>query len=268
MTKIPVLADLVGEVILESLSGPRDPLRQIGDAERIAGELSHLGGSLVGFFVEQARSEGLSWADIGAPRGLSRQGAQQRYAPLLSQLTLADLIEAGVLRQFGDSALAALRRAESHAARRGHDAIDSGDMLLGLLDDDLSLAVAAIKALDADPVVLRAELERLDDAGRAVPPASAADSSPRSGGPVPGAGESSDPGWPGLVSLGLEARRALDGAVAEARGHHVGPGHLLLGLLRNPAGRAGQALGGFGITRPTALASVLAVANRQSTEGM
>src|SRR5882724_1391315 len=142
MTQIPTLADLVGQVILVGLAGPRDPVGQIGDAERLAGELSHLGESLVGFFVEQARAEGISWSDIGAPRGLSRQGAQQRYTPYLSRLTLADLFEAGVLRQFGDAAIAGLRRAEWHARRLGHDAFDSGDLLLALLDDEASVVVA------------------------------------------------------------------------------------------------------------------------------
>src|ERR1700759_1223249 len=163
MASIPTLSELVREVILDGVAGPRDPLQQIGAAERLAAELSHLGGSLVGFFVEQARSEGLSWADIGAPRGLSRQGAQQRYAPFLSHLTIGGLIEAGVLRQFADSTLAALRRAESYAGRPGHDEMDSGDILLGLLDDDKGLVVAAIRALGADPGALRSDVERPGD---------------------------------------------------------------------------------------------------------
>ncbi len=243
MTQMPTLAELVGQVILAGLAGPRDPLQQIGEAERLAGELSHLGESLIGFFVEQARADGLSWAEIGAPRGLSRQGAQQRYTPFLVRLTLADLVEAGVLRQFGEAALAGLRRAEGHAARLGHDTIDSGDVLLGLLDDDGGLVAAAIRALGADPVLLRAEVDGEPD------------SDAPAGGPAAGP-----------VLFGPEARRALDGAIGEARGHQVGPTHLLLGLLRNPAGRAGRVLGACGITRSTAMASVVAVANRQSTE--
>lgn len=233
MLRIPSLADLAGQVILESVAGPRDPIRQLADAERLAGELTHLGESLVGFFVEQARAEGLSWSDIGAPRGLSRQGAQQRYAPYLSRLALADLIEAGVLRQFGEAGVACLQRAEGHARQLRHDAIDSGDLLLALLDDDASLVVAVIRSLGADPAAVRGELERSDD-GDAT-------------------GQSAD-----LIVVDPEARRALDGAVAEARGHAVGPRHILLGLLRNPASRAGRALGAFGITKPAAFGAVLA----------
>src|ERR1700712_5772813 len=105
MPQMPALPELVGLVLLDGIAQPRDPVKQIGAAERIAGELNVLGESLVGFFVELARAEGCSWTDIGAPRGLSRQGAQQRYAPLLAQLTVDDLIRAGVLQRFDGDAL-------------------------------------------------------------------------------------------------------------------------------------------------------------------
>src|SRR4051812_13048225 len=102
---MPSLPELVGLVLLDGIDEPRDPVRQIAAAERIAGELDVLGDSLIGFFVEMARAEGCSWTDIGAPRGLSRQGAQQRYGPLLARLTLDDLIRAGVLQPFDNGAL-------------------------------------------------------------------------------------------------------------------------------------------------------------------
>src|ERR1700761_9677084 len=108
MTRVPTLAELVGLVLMDGITEPRDPSRQIAAAERIAGELNLVGDSLVGFFVELARAEGCSWADIGAPRGLSRQGAQQRYAPLIAHLTVDDLVRTGVLRQFDDQSLGCL----------------------------------------------------------------------------------------------------------------------------------------------------------------
>jgi ClpA/ClpB-like protein len=260
MTAIPPLFDLIRDVLLDGAAEPRDPIRHIGHAERLAGELTHLGESLVGFFVEQARAEGLSWADIGAPRGLSRQGAQQRYGPLLTHLTVADLVEAGALRQLGEAALAALHRAEGHSARLGRDAIDSGDLLLGVLDDDESPAVAAIRELGVDPVVLRSELEQSAE-GSGGP-------GQRHGSAAFGSEKASDTGGDQSVrsSLSVEARRTLDGALAEARGHRVGPGHLLLGMLRNPAGRAGRVLGARGITKSSAMGAILAVGNHQTAE--
>jgi hypothetical protein len=64
----------------------------------------------------------------------------------------------------------------------------------------------------------------------------------------------------------MEARRAIDGAVAEARGHLAGPAHLLLGMLRNPGGRAGRILGAYGVTKSSAMGAILAVGSRRSME--
>jgi ATP-dependent Clp protease ATP-binding subunit ClpA len=293
MTSIPVLSDLVREVLLRSVAEGRDPVRQIGEAERLSGEL--------------ARAEGLSWADIGAPRGLSRQGAQQRYGPFLTHLTLHDLVEAGALQQFGETALAALRQAESHAIRLGRDTIDSGDLLWGLLEDHKGSVVAAVREMEVDPSVLRSELERSGQpastdtdshapavgAGHSQAPVAGVGHSQapvagvghsqapvagvgHSQAPVAGVGHSQAPAGVGRPShrdaavvaasapLSNEARRALDGAISEARGHLVAPGHLLLGLLRNPAGRAAQVLGAHGVTKSAAMAAILAVGSRQT----
>jgi hypothetical protein len=240
---MPTLPELVGLVLLDGIAEPRDPIRQIGAAERIAGELNVLGESLVGFFVELARAEGCSWTDIGAPRGLSRQGAQQRYAPLIAQLTVDDLIRAGVLRQFDGEALGCLRHAQTRAGRLGHDAVDSGDLLVAVLDDPAGLAATVIRALHADPSDVRAAFEHGPDDDR--PAATAGPTQP---------------------VIGPDVRRAIDGAVAEARGHDVAVAHLLLGLLRTPGSRAGQALTAHGVTRPAALAQLLGLAGRPARD--
>jgi Clp amino terminal domain, pathogenicity island component len=226
-------------VLLDGITEPRDPIRHIGVAERIAGELDGLGDSLVGFFVQQARAEGYSWADIGAPHGLSRQGAQQRYAPLIAQLTVDDLIRAGVLQPFDGGALGCLRNAQTRAGRLGHDAVDSGDLLVAVLDDPAGLAATVIRALGADPSAVRAALEQEPDDDH---PATTADLT--------------------QPPIGPDVRRAIDGAVAEAHGHGVAVAHLFLALLRTPGSRAGQVLTAHGVTRPAALAQVLGLAGR------
>ncbi|GAB2825645.1 hypothetical protein GCM10027176_32650 [Actinoallomurus bryophytorum] len=240
MAQIPTLRELVGLVLLDGIAEPRDPVAQIGAAERIAGELNVLGESLVGFFVELARAEGCSWADIGAPRGLSRQGAQQRYAPLIGQLTVEDLVRAGVLRRFDDEALDCLRRAETRAGRLAHDAVDSGDLLVAVLDDPAGLAGTVIRALGADPADVRAALDEEPDDNR---PAATAQ-----------------------PAIGSDVRRAIDGAAAEAQGHGVTVAHLFLGLLRTPGSRAGQVLVARGVTRPAALAQLLGLAGRPARD--
>jgi hypothetical protein len=238
---MPTLPELVGLVLLDGINEPRDPVRQIGAAERIAGELDVLGDSLVGFFVEMARAEGCSWTDIGAPRGLSRQGAQQRYAPLLARLTLDDLIRTGVLEPFDDSALGCLRHAQTRAGRLGHDTIDSSDLLLAVLDDPAGLAVAVIRALDTDPADVRAALAQDDDRTDAIP-----------GRTQPG--------------ISPDARRAIDGAVAEAHGQGVAVAHLFLALLRAPGSPGGQVLTAHGVTRPAVLAQILGLAGRPAQD--
>ena len=243
MPQLPTLPELVGLVLLDGIADPRDPVRQIGAAERIAGELGVLGDSLVAFFVELARAEGCSWTDIGAPRGLSRQGAQQRYAPLLAQLSVDDLIRTGVLQRFDDGALGCLRHAETRAGRLGHDAVDSGDLLVAVLDDPAGLAGTVIRALDADPSDVRAALEQEPDDDL---PAATADRT--------------QPG------IGPDARRAIDGAVAEAHGHGVTVAHLFLALLRAPGSRAGQVLTAHGVTRPGALAQIFGLAGRPTQD--
>ena len=233
MPEMPTLPELVGLVVLDGIAEPRDPVRQIAAAERIAGELNALGESLVGFFVELARAEGCSWTEIGAPRGLSRQGAQQRYAPLIAQLTVDDLIRAGVLERFDDDALGCLRHAQTRAGRLGHDAVDSGDLLVAILDDPAGLAATVIRTLAADPVDVRAALE-----------------------PEPAVTAGLTP-----PAIGPDVRRAIDGAIAEAHGQSVAVGHLFLGLLRAPGSRAGRALAAHGVTRPAALAQMLGLAS-------
>lgn len=244
MPEMPTLPELVGRVLLDGIAEPRDPVRHIAAAERIAGELNVLGDSLVGFFVEMARAEGCSWTDIGAPRGLSRQGAQQRYAPLLAQLTVDDLLRVGVLQHFDDAALGCLRHAQTRASRLGHDAVDSGDLLVAVLDDPAGLASTVIRALDANPSDIRAALEQEPDDQKQ------GDDRPTA---VPGR---TQPG------IGPDARRAIDGAVAEAHGHNVAVAHLFLALLRAPGSRAGQALTAHGVTRPAALAQIIEIATR------
>jgi hypothetical protein len=219
MAAIPELKELVGQVILASIGTERDPLTQLADAERLAAELAGLGDRLVGYFVEQARAEGHSWAEIGARKGFTRQAAQQRYAPYLSWLTLADLAAAGTLARFGPRAMQRLRDAESYAG----DTLGTEHLLLAILDDTNSVAVETLTALGASPAVLRPEL------------------------PNPASNRQN-------ATLTDDARRALDAAAAEAAaaGHEVATTHLLLGLLRNPASPAGKLLTRHGVTRATA----------------
>ncbi|GAA5199822.1 hypothetical protein GCM10023322_76300 [Rugosimonospora acidiphila] len=223
-------------------------MAQLDDAERLAAELSVLGERLVGYFVEQARAEGFSWADIGARKGISRQAAQQRYAPYISRLTLAELTAAGALADFGPRAMACLHAATRYA--RGRDALGTEQLLLAILDDTGGLAVKALTALGAPPGALRTALTPMTGT---VPAASASATS------TAGAAEVDT-----SALLTDDARRALDAAAAEAHasGHEVAAAHLLLGLLRNPASSAGKLLAAHGVTRAAAARQIKDHLNR------
>ena len=149
------------------------------------------------------------------------------------------LFRSGVLRPFDAPALSCLRHAQTRAGRLGHDAVDSGDLLVALLDDPAGLAGTVMRALDADPAEVRAALASEVDDDR---PATTAGLAP--------------------PAIGPDVRRVIDGAVAEAGGHGVTVAHLFLGLLRIPGSCAGRVLTERGVTRPAVLAQVLRLAGR------
>src|SRR4051812_6679025 len=77
MTPVPELNDLVDTVGDRCPSGTElDKLRAAADVAR---EVGRVGEDLVTHFVDEARSAGASWADIGDVLGVSRQGAHQRH---------------------------------------------------------------------------------------------------------------------------------------------------------------------------------------------
>lgn len=59
-------------------AGSHTRLRMAADT---AENLSWVADSLLGHFVDEARTEGRSWSQIGAELGMTKQGAQQRFSP-------------------------------------------------------------------------------------------------------------------------------------------------------------------------------------------
>jgi hypothetical protein len=240
----PLLPELVSMVTAEGADLNRDPLAQVAAAEDVAAELRQLGDRLVGHFVEQARAGGCSWVQIGASLGMTRQGAQQRYAPQVTSLSFADLFSAGLLGGLTQRAADCLHRAEGHALRFRHEAVSTGHIALGILDDAESTALAVIRSLGAHPDRIRAALE-----GRLT-----ADSPRR---PLPVVREGRPHAAP-VIPVGAGARRALD--IARSQAGALGPcdtgtEHLLLGVLHAP-GAAAEVLAEHGITAGPAAAAV------------
>lgn len=128
-------------------------------------------------------------------------------------------------RPYTDRAQAAVSLAEAIALEHGDDYPGPGHLLLGLLADEFSLAVAVLGRLGIDIASLRrAAMEGVE---------------PDSGGRHAG-------DW----RAGDTIRIILDGAEAEADAleHHlVGTEHLLLGLLRNERTGPAQLLAASGV---------------------
>jgi ATP-dependent Clp protease ATP-binding subunit ClpA len=89
---VPSLFDhLVTRVVDTAASD--DPLARLDAAVAVAGGASDTGDRLLDHFVAQARHANLSWTDIGARLGVSKQAARQRFAERTQPLVLPGAAE-------------------------------------------------------------------------------------------------------------------------------------------------------------------------------
>src|ERR1700677_225125 len=80
MTECPVpLDNLIAYV--RTLHPEGGPLENVSDAFAVSEQLDEQSDALLGYFVDQARRSGLSWSQIGAAMGVSKQAAQKRFVP-------------------------------------------------------------------------------------------------------------------------------------------------------------------------------------------
>ncbi|MGI5271277.1 Clp protease N-terminal domain-containing protein [Nonomuraea sp. CA-218870] len=161
------------------------------------------------------------------------------------------------------------------SARAGAGPLETAHLLAGMLEEGTNLALHVMRAMDIDPARVGRELAvRLSQQtpgsqDNGVP---SGDHDAPDGGDLSGRGPEDGPaGEAGGGSVAAGARRfgvgaanALEFAVNEATslGHnYVGCEHLLLGLVAEPEGIAGQVLRGLGAEpRPTRRAVVAALA--------
>lgn len=64
-------------------TGPQKPLAELGSVVTARASLDRA----VGLYVQAARLEGSSWADIGDALGVSRQAARERFGKLVARPT-------------------------------------------------------------------------------------------------------------------------------------------------------------------------------------
>jgi hypothetical protein len=108
---------------------------------------------LLDHFVAHARGAGMSWTDIGAQLGVSRQAARQRFAdrPAMGVLPFA--------ARTATRLQACLDSAEQHARAEGAEEIGTQHLLAGLMAE--GVAAAILEGLQVSVDAIRSSSQRL-----------------------------------------------------------------------------------------------------------
>lgn len=221
----------------DALAASDDPIAHLQAAVAVARRVSALGDHLIDHYVDGARAAGCSWAQVGDALGVSRQAAQQRQRGWLGRLTGA--AKGGSLfRRFTADARSTVTDAQRIAHQLHHGHIGPEHVLLGVVGQHDSVAVAALTELGVSREMVEAALEPRMAAGTAS--------------------------GRGHVAFSPDAKKVLELALREALGlghTYIGTEHILLAL--TTVGAAGEALTGLGVTRDRGREAVVAVlANR------
>ncbi|WP_445169869.1 Clp protease N-terminal domain-containing protein [Mycolicibacterium sp. Dal123E01] len=183
-----------------------DALDQLADAVLTAEALGDLADHLIGHFVDQARRSGASWTDIGKSMGVTKQAAQKRFVPKLTNLDANDLDPAQGFARFTPRARAAVVAAQNAAHAAGNAEITADHLLLGLLADPAALATPLLRAQQITPDAVREAITLGPQAAE----------------------------MPALIPFDAQARKALELTFREALrlGHnYIGTEHMLLALV-------------------------------------
>ena len=188
-----------------------DALEQLADAVLTAEALGELADHLIGHFVDQARRSGASWTDIGKSMGVTKQAAQKRFVPKLTNLDANDLDPAQGFARFTPRARGAVVAAQNAAHAADNAEITADHLLLGLLTDPAALATPLLRAQQITQDAVRAAIT--------LPPRAA--------------------DMPALIPFDAQARKVLELTFREALrlGHnYIGTEHILLALREAEAG--------------------------------
>ncbi|MEX1125764.1 MAG: Clp protease N-terminal domain-containing protein [Acidimicrobiia bacterium] len=229
-TSLPNLEDLVNQV--ESQQPTSNALQLLVDSVLVSEHLSELADQLIGHFVDQARHDGCSWSEIGQSLGVTKQAAQKRFVVGRSGTREK---RRGFFHTLTDQARQAVIRAQEHARGAGSRQIDTGHLVLGLIDDPDSLGAQAIAATGAPLPQVRLAAEAT------VGPA---------GSPTKG-----------HIPFSPDSKKVLQLALRETlrMGHkHIGTEHILLGVLRDEKSPGAIVLNEQGVTRQAVDAWILA----------
>lgn len=155
MARIPEVDQLAAEIPAGA------PLERLTAASELAARLRSRGEVLLDQFVDEARTQGVSWTDIGGVLGTTKQAAHQRFAALANPP--ADEAPFGLTGASGE----VLRVGEAEARALGHHYIRPEHVVVGLLAQPEEMAAITLADLGVSADAVRAALvARL---GRAEP---------------------------------------------------------------------------------------------------
>ncbi len=140
-----------------------------------------------------------------------------------------------MFERFSDRARKVLAYANQEARRRNHQYIGTEHVLLGMVLEGSGVGAYVLKDLGLDLKAIRHEVDKLLRDGSEVGTAVKLPQTPR-------------------------AKSVIEHAIAESKNlnhNYVGTEHLLLGLLREKEGVAGQVLGNLNVTYDAARASII-----------
>ena len=197
-----------------------DPLENLSDAVAVSAQIEEQSDALIGHFVDRARRSGLSWSQIGASMGVSKQAAQQRF---VARWESADF------SRFTQRSRNVLAAAGQIAASGGAGLVDAAHLAAGLLTEPDGFAAKVIHAAGLSDEQILAALGL---------------------GSAAGADSDAGPDDLRLLRFTNQGRGVLRETVKAAlrMGHnYVGTEHLLLGVLLAD-GDAARTLTGLGLT--------------------
>lgn len=208
---------------------PREhPMQHLVDSVQLAEHLTSLADELVGHYVDQARDEGASWAEIGNALGVTKQAVQKRF---VSRRVPGD--SKALFTRFDDEARAIVVDSMTLAREGGHAQVTTGHIVLALIADDTNRVACALKSGGVP----------IDRVRTAI---------------IEGLGPGQDD-LPDHLPWGPDSKKALELSLREAfrrQAEMIRPEHILLGVLRDKTSLGGKALTDHGADRRKIASSV------------
>lgn len=197
-------------------------LEHLTDAVMAAARLDEIADDLVGHFVEQARSAGASWAEIGQSMGTTRQAAQKRFVHRGNRRRKGGFF----LTRFASDARRLVWASEDIARQSCSDHVGTQHVLLSITDEPKGVAANALEALGVSVDEVRRRAHETDEGG----------GQPRKG----------------HIRFDKETKKALELSLREAirsGEREITESHILLALARDERSAAGAILARCGVRR-------------------